>query len=338
MTNTEIKMKNTVSKTFVGIFLYLAFTVAAFSEEKPDYSKTDAFLKERHATDATSVDKPEVSFSSQRLYDKTDSFLELEEEEFVHDRRSARRNLKEIIANDLPNESEETKECIYALACGDIKTADLLKDKANLKARAINGDSAFLKHAHNENVSTFSKQIRWCYKNGINLDCMMQKRVVAGGEKVDEMYIEHISYNPAVAALIELVPELLNKRNPYNGQTAIFRASNTETLRIFLNAGAELDIIDNAGETVLIRSVLRSEYENAILLISYGADSKIPFEINDSPGDSRKTVYASLLDFLLNSSRSHNEDKDLLENRETLRSKRTQKPKEALIALLKRLE
>jgi hypothetical protein len=144
------------------------------------------------------------------------------------------------------------------------------------------------------------------------------------------------SYNKAsVLTLIQLKPELLNKRNPYTGQTVLFSAlHDTNLLHALINAGIDLNVLDNEGKSPLIKATTSGDYGCALILISYGAKTDIPFQDKLyylSNEKEKEIMYDNILDFLMRSPRSLNEDK----NNEI--SPALRRSKESIISLLKKL-
>jgi len=76
-----------------------------------------------------------------------------------------------------------------------------------------------------------------------------------------------------------------NARDKINNQPIIFKsfkASNTETLKVLIKNGADLNIKGLMGRTPLINALYNSDIEHIKVLLSNGADPSIKDDFNDS--------------------------------------------------------
>jgi ankyrin repeat protein len=284
------------------------------------------------------VEKEDEKFE---IYNRTFQFLEKENSSDLSYQASMVKSHLNRIEKNLKNESSETKAMIFALSFGDFETANLLKNKANMNPTSSPNDT-ILEYTQVDD-RWLPHQIRWFHKNNINLDCIMLINERPGGVPIVlldcRMYIEYIAFannnKASVLTLIQLKPELLNKRNSYTGQTVLFSAlHDTNLLHALINAGADLDVLDNEGKSPLIKATTSGDYERALILISYGAKTDIPFQDKLyylSNEKEKEIIYDNILDFLMRSPRSLNEDKN------NKISPALRRSKESIISLLKKL-
>jgi hypothetical protein len=286
---------------------------------------------------AQAVEKEDERFE---IYNRTFQFLEEKNRSDLSYQANIAQNHLNRIEKNLKNESSETKAMIFALSFGDFETANLLKDKANMNPTSPSNNT-ILEYTQVDD-QWLPYQIRWFHKNNINLDCIMLINERPGGVPIVlldcKMYIEYItcSYNKAsVLTLIQLKPELLNKRNPYTGQTVLFSAlHDTNLLHALINTGIDLNVLDNEGKSPLIKATTSGDYGCALILISYGAKTDIPFQDKLyylSNEKEKEIIYDNILDFLMRSPRSLNEDKN------NKISPALRRSKESIISLLKKL-
>ncbi|KJM64875.1 Inversin [Pluralibacter gergoviae] len=69
-----------------------------------------------------------------------------------------------------------------------------------------------------------------------------------------------------------------NARDKRHNEAIIFKsiwAKNTDSLKVLLDYGADINIRDSLGETVLIQALDAQSYDHVILLLQRGADSSI---------------------------------------------------------------
>ncbi|BFO09316.1 hypothetical protein GGER_18260 [Serratia rubidaea] len=71
---------------------------------------------------------------------------------------------------------------------------------------------------------------------------------------------------------------LPNSRDKVHNEPIIFEAldaKNTETLKVMLDYGADINIKDSLGDTLLINSLDSRSFDHTILLLDKGADTKV---------------------------------------------------------------
>jgi hypothetical protein len=301
----------------------------------PDYSRTESYLKRKEAYEQQNK-LPSYEFHKKRI----DKF---------------------------PNISDKTKELAFALACDDFETADALADQADINSKIpLLGESSFLFHCieFGANDLTCPGRIRWLLDHGIDTTNSMIYVMHTSTRQEDGTYkeniifdipIEHYTYYPTIVlAIIARSPKSVNQKNPNTKQTALGRSAvfgYKGTAELLLALGASIDLPGKNDETPFVQSVTNSQYDVALLLISYGADAGIPItvkEFNQVAKNIDSVKYENALDFLVRSPKSIEETKFHEESIQKyafpsdipIPSDRTIKfnAKKALITLLKKQE
>jgi hypothetical protein len=233
--------------------------------------------------------------SQETDYSDTLAFLAEQNQDMIRDQTRINESKRWQIEKHLKHLSDDTKKFIFAVACNDFQTADKLFDKADLNAADNYENSVILYYTDItlDNLST--RKISWMIDKGINFDKLNYVGIVMGEPKY-ETFIEHISWNPIPLLLyLDRFPEKVNLANPQSGQTALgnaARGGRIESIRLLLSYDANINLSNTLGETPLVQAVIYQEYEAALLLMSYGAETNIDFSF-------RSKKYHSILDFLL---------------------------------------
>jgi ankyrin repeat protein len=225
-----------------------------------------------------------------------------------------------------PNISDKTKELAFALACDDFETADALADQAEINSKTSLG-SSFLFHCieFGANDLTCPRRIQWLLDHGIDTNSMiyvinrseLQEDGTYKESVIFNLPIEHYTCYPTiVSAIIARNPEAANQKNPNTKQTALGRSAvfgYPETIKLLLALEASIDLPGENDETPFVQSVTHSRYDEALLLISYGADADMPItvkEFNKVTKNIALVKYENALDFLVRSPHSIEQDKD----------------------------
>jgi hypothetical protein len=281
----------------------------------------------------------EKEYERFEIYNRTFQFFEEKNRsDLSYQTNIIKKHLLNRIEKKLKDESPEMKAMIFALSLGDFETANLLKNKINLDLTSPSINNTILEYTQVDD-QWLPRQIRWFHENNINLDTILNQQ--PSGSPINlsdcEMYIENLAYHSkeAVLTLIQLKPELLNKRNPYTGRTVLFSALHkADLLNALITTGVDLDVLDDEGNSPLIIATIRGYYRNALILVGYGAKTDIPFQdrlyyLSDEK--EKEIIYENILDFLMRSPRSLNENKN------NIMSPALRRSKESIILLLKKL-
>ncbi|MDR0610758.1 MAG: ankyrin repeat domain-containing protein [Planctomycetaceae bacterium] len=298
----------------------------------------------------------EPIYSDEPIYSKTDLFLQEWDQDEQKNKDAARSVYKKRI-DAFSYLSRETKELGYALASDDFRTADSLADKADLNAKTPDGDNFLYCCAH-YGVSdiVYPRRIQWLINHGLNIeqmvDCGIHGSLQDDGSfkemRIYETLIENNVSNPyAIFYLAEEHPDIVNQKNPATGRTPLGRAAysgNNNSIEVLLAYNASIDLPDDKGNTPLIEAVIHQNYSTALLLVSYGANANIPVtvnEFNQATGNTDLVKYENVLDFLVRSTRSIEENKhyeEKVKNYGFLDRDIKFNAKKALITLLKKQE
>ena len=262
---------------------------------------------------------PLYSNGDETGYSQTDQFLATIEEHIGSDEKPNER-IREYIENSLKESSQAMKSLVYAIACGDYKTADTLKNKVDLHSTDSMGRNILLfyatrhQYAAAPQTANMPEQLAWLINNGIDIDVLVYigeeiKRQPDGmlqKYKRFDTYIEKLTGDIiALGTAIQLRPDLADKRNPFTGITPLGQAARSETsygpIELLTSFGVDIDSKDINGHTPLIHAVLFGNYRNGTLLLVCGANPNLAFKHNDKE-------YTDVLDFLLHSPHSKNED------------------------------
>jgi hypothetical protein len=231
-----------------------------------------------------------VLYAEDLRYMWTDLLLS-ESDKFTQELAQALRdNTKDYLDTKLKDQPDEFKSLFYALAHGDIVTADFLKNKVNLHAVDSSNRNILLR-AVNPDSDIFSDQIRWITENGIDIDVLdhrgeretLQKDGTYKTTQIYKTYIEMISgYPQNLATVVTIRPDLTHKRNPTTGQS-IFEKVATDTrdklsIEILLASDTDEELNRNDIHNPVVQAVLSGKYANALILFSYGARDDIVFE------------------------------------------------------------
>jgi hypothetical protein len=257
-----------------------------------------------------------------KIFEETDRYFETIDKQLAQDNYDAR----EFVRNQIfvkPDCSEETKKLVYAITAGDYCTADSVKEKADLNYKDKYGNSVLLCYTNRRIGADLSEQVVWFINNGIDTG-----QIVYRGErgtlqpdgtfkewKEYELFSESLIYDSsALSVLIRMRPDLINVHNPHNGRTLLMSAAGSandrtglEILEILLANNADIEAKDDNGHTPLVYAITNGNYPNALLLLSYGANSKISFKINEyskEKGQMFSNEYRDISDFVQNSLRT----------------------------------
>jgi hypothetical protein len=279
----------------------------------PDYSRTESYLKRKEAYEQENK-LPLYEFHKKRI------------EKF-------------------PNISDKTKELAFALACDDFDTADTLADQAEINSKISHKqervfdkdaladqaktplESSFLFHCiqFGANDLTYPGRIRWLLNHGIDTNSMiyvihsseLQEDGTYKESIIFDLPIEHYTcYSTIVSEIIARSPESVNQKNPNTKQTALGKSASlgyTETAELLLALGASIDLPGKNDETPLVQAVKLSQYNVALLLVSYGAEADTPItikEFNQTTKNTGLVKYENVLDFLVRSPHSAEQNKD----------------------------
>jgi ankyrin repeat protein len=250
--------------------------------------------------------KPFALLCAETDYSRTDAFLKIVEE-FNDNKKRFHHHLKNDIENYLKNYSSELRALVYAIACGDFQTADLLKNEVDIFTTDSEGKNLLLLYAAVPHSKDFAEQINWLISNGIEIDVLVsvwnttEKR--SDGSLIQytryDTYLESVVTDElALGTILFLRPDLSDKQNPLTGITPLGHASCQEIaygpIDLLLSYGVEIDAQDKKGNTPLILATIYGQYRNAILLLSYGANPDICFKHNNRD-------YKNILDYLISS-------------------------------------
>jgi hypothetical protein len=250
--------------------------------------------------------KPFTLLCAETDYSRTDAFLKIVEE--FDNKKMFHHHLKNDIENHLKNYPSELRALVYAIACGDFQTADLLKKEVDIFTTDSKGKNLLLLYAAVPYSKEFAEQINWLISNGIEIDVLIY--VWSTTEKQPDgsliqyerydTYIESVVANDrALGTILFLRPDLSDKKNPLTGITPLGRASYTEIIYnpidILLSYDVEIDSQDKKGYTPLILATIYGQYRNAMILLSYGANPDISFKCNGRD-------YKNILDYLMSPS------------------------------------
>jgi hypothetical protein len=237
-----------------------------------------------------------------------------ESEKFAQELAQALRdNTKNYLDTKLKDQPDEFKSLFYALAHGDIVTADFLKNKVNLHA-VDSSNRNILLQAVDPDSDIFSDQIRWITENGIDIDVLdhrgerttLQEDGTYKTTQIYKTYIERVSgYPKKLATVVTICPDLTHKRNPTTGQS-IFEKVATDTrdklsIEVLLASDTDEELNRNDIHNPVVQAVLSGKYANALILFSYGARDDIVFEHQGE-------TYTSILDFFKRYPKSIEED------------------------------
>jgi ankyrin repeat protein len=296
-------------------------------------------------------------YSDEPIYSKTDLFLQKWDQDEQENKNAVRLIYKKRI-DAFSYLSRETKELGYALASDDFETANSLADRADLNAKTPDGDNFLYCCAH-YGVSdiVYPRRIQWLINHGLNIEQMVYCGIHGSQQddgsfketRIYETLIENNVNDPyAIFYLAEEYPDIVNQKNPATGKTPLGKAAYSgynNSIEVLLAYNASIDLPDDEGNTPLIIAVIHQNYSTALLLISYGAKSDIPFRISEYDpqiGRTKDVEYKNILDFLLRSRNSIDADKKLekgiqskIRHMDTIVKSRTKK---ALIDLLCKLE
>ncbi|MDR2407184.1 MAG: hypothetical protein LBE13_03605 [Bacteroidales bacterium] len=255
-----------------------------------------------------------VLYAEDLRYMWTDLLLR-EGDKFTQELAQALRDdTKDYLDTKLKDQPDEFKTLFYALAHGDIVTADFLKNKVNLHAVDLSNRNILLFQAVDPDSDLFSDQIRWITENGIDIDVLdhrgemtiLQNDGTYKTTQIYKTYIEKVSgYPQKLATVVTIRPDLVHKRNPTTGQS-ILETVATETrhklsIEILLASDTDEELNRNDIHNPVVQAILAENYANALILLSYGARDDIIFE---HQGEN----YTSILDFFKRYPKSIEED------------------------------
>lgn len=262
------------------------------------------------------------------IFKETDRYFETIDKQQTLDNYNNREFVRKQIFVK-PDCSVETKKLVYAITAGDYRTADSVKEKADLNYKDKYGNSVLLCHTNQGIGADLPEQVVWFINNGIDIEQIVYRgergSIQPDGTFKDwreyELFSEKLLYNlEAVSVLIRMRPDLINVHNPYDGHTLLMRAADSanditglEILELLLANNANIEAKDFEGYTPLVYAITTRNYPKALLLLSYGADSEISFKINEYSREKRQKFcnkYCNINDYLRNSLRLLQEDND----------------------------
>jgi ankyrin repeat protein len=257
------------------------------------------------------------------IFEETDRYFETIDKQQALDNYNDREFVRKQIFVK-PDCSVETKKLVYAITAGDYRTADSVKEKADLNYKDKYGNSVLLCHTNRGIGADLSEQVTWFINNGIDVGQVIY-RWERGSLQPDgtfktwkeyELFSERLIYNSrALSVLIRKRPDLINIHDPHDGHTLLMRAADAadlEILEILLANNANIEAKDDQGYTPLIYAITEGNYPNTLLLLSYGANSKISFKINEYSREKDqyfRNEYHDINDYIQNSLSSLREDK-----------------------------
>jgi hypothetical protein len=258
------------------------------------------------------------------IFEETDRYFEtidkLQTLDNYNDREFVR---KQIFVK--PDCSIETKKLVYAITAGDYRTADSVKEKADLNYKDKYGNSVLLCHTNHGIGANLSEQLLWFINNGVDIEQIIYRgergTLQADGTmktwKEYEMFSESLIYDSrSLRLLIKKRPDLINVHNPHNGRTILMSAAGSgndsnglEILEILLANNANIEAKDFEGYTPLVHAITNRNYPQALLLLSYGANSKISFKVGEmSKNGEILNEYCDIYDYIQYSLRSLGQD------------------------------
>lgn len=260
------------------------------------------------------------------IFEETDRYFETIDRRRSLDNYNDREFVRKQIFK-MTDCSVETKKLIYAITTGDYCTADSVKEKADLNYKDEAGNSVILCYTNQGIGADLSEQTAWFINNGIDIGQVIylgeSARLQPDGTlktwKEYELFSERlIRDSRALSVLIRLRPDLINVPNPHNGRTLLMRATDSgnehnglEILELLLANNADIEAKDENGYTPLVYAITAGHYSNVLLLLNYGANSKISFKINEYSSKKRQLFcneYCDINDYIQNSLRSLRED------------------------------
>jgi ankyrin repeat protein len=262
------------------------------------------------------------------IFKETDRYFETIDKQQALDNYNDREFVRKQIFVK-PDCSIETKKFVYAITAGDYRTADFIKEKADINYKDKYGNSVLLCHTNRQIGANLSEQLLWFINNGVDIE-----QIIYWGErgtlqpdgtmktwKEYKMFSETLIHDSrSLGVLIKKRPDLINVHNPHNGRTLLMSAAGSgnetnglEILELLLANNADIEAKDDNGYTSLIYAIDIRNYPNALLLLSYGANSKISFKINEyskEKGQMFLNEYCDINDYFQNSLRSLREDNE----------------------------
>jgi ankyrin repeat protein len=267
---------------------------------------------------------PSLPCNSYEIFSETDRYFETIDKQQTLDNYNNREFVRKQIFVK-PDCSIETKKLVYAITAGDYRTADSVKEKADLNYKDKYGNSVLLCHTNQGIGANLSEQLLWFINNGIDIEQIIYRgergTLQADGTmktwKEYEMFSESLIYDSrSLRLLIKKRPDLINVHNPHNGCTLLMSAAGSgndinglEILEILLANNADIEAKDFEGYTPLVHAITNRNYPQALLLLSYGANSKISFKVGENSEKGEiLNEYCDIYDYIQHSLRSLGQD------------------------------
>lgn len=255
-------------------------------------------------------------------YSKT--LLRIDAGELNEDVRKYEKSIRKLLEDDANSIPGKLKSLVFALACGDFKTADELKNDVDLNAKTPSGKNIIVIYAIVPGSRSFLDQVRWMLENKIDIDLSVNTATESllqpdGTWKTEEnnaTFIEMVADNPDVLPIIYFYrPDIIDKPNPRSKQTPLgyvsgksgFSSGEKEivsSLELFISFNTDIDKPGLFGQPPIVHAITHGRYDNALMLLSYGANANVSFEF-------RGRKYDDILDFLENSPFSKEEDQGI---------------------------